>query len=166
MVPCCRNGIGTLHACTKKVRLDGERPNCIVHGGGPRCPGKPGLQACPLGNGITVGESDRQVSYIKDGVQYCCACFCEAFPDDERTKNAKRFVHAKEQAGLKWVMDRRVSGTRRRPDHRPLIHLLGTATQALDAIKAAAVSRKRKAADAGPSASTPAAVLGWDTDDE
>ena len=48
-------------------------------------------------------------------------------------------MHAKEQAvrkfledrfakshpGLKWVMDRRVSGTRRRPDHRPLIHLLG-----------------------------------------
>jgi hypothetical protein len=26
---------------------------------------------------------------------------------------------------LKWVMDRRVNGTRRRPDHRPLIHLLG-----------------------------------------
>ena len=32
---------------------------------------------------------------------------------------------AKSHPGLKWVMDRRVSGTRRRPDHRPLIHLLG-----------------------------------------
>jgi hypothetical protein len=97
------------------------------------------LHACPLGNGITVGESDRQVRYLKDGVQYCCACFCEAFPDDDLSKNAKRFVHAKEQAvraflearfakshpGLKWVMDRQISGTRRRPDHRPLIHLLG-----------------------------------------
>ena len=135
----CRHGIGALHACTNVVQGGGDVPYCKAHGGGHRCPGKPGLHACPLGNSIQVSESDRQVRYLKDGVQYCSACFCEAFPDDELTKNAKRLVHAKEQAvrafleerfatshpGLKWVMDRRVDGTRRRPDHRPLIHLLG-----------------------------------------
>ena len=38
------------------------------------------------------------MQYIKDDVQYCTGCFCEAFPDDELTKNAKRNVNAKEHA--------------------------------------------------------------------
>ena len=37
MAPCCRHGIGALNACTKEVKSGGDRPNCIVHGGGPRC---------------------------------------------------------------------------------------------------------------------------------
>ena len=114
--------------------------HCKVHGGGHRCPGGPDATAgCPLGNGIHVNESDDHVRYLKDGIQYCCACFCDAFKDHELARNAKRRVHAKEQNVreflerrfatshplLKWVMDRQVEGTRRRPDHRPLLHLLG-----------------------------------------
>ena len=37
MNACCRHGIGALHACTKVVFGGGDRPNCIAHGGGPRC---------------------------------------------------------------------------------------------------------------------------------
>ena len=37
MAPCCRHGIGARDACTKVVQKGGDRPNCIVHGGGPRC---------------------------------------------------------------------------------------------------------------------------------
>lgn len=113
--------------------------HCKGHGGGHRCPGAPGEDGCPRNNCITVHESDDNVRYIKNGVQYCCACYCVAWPDDELARNAKRFMHAKEQAvrefleqrfaeshpKLKWVMDRAVKGTRRRPDCRPLIHLIG-----------------------------------------
>lgn len=113
--------------------------HCSGHGGGHRCPGPPDEDACPRGTGIDVADSDDRVRYVKDGVQYCCGCFCAAFKDHELTKNAKAYMHAKEQEvreflerrfaaahpQLKWVMDRCVNGTRRRPDHRPLLHLLG-----------------------------------------
>jgi len=127
--------------CTSAIQHAAGMPNthCRGHGGGPRCPGGANDAVCPLNNCIQVNESDGQVRYLKDGVQYCCGCYCVAFPDDELAKNAKKHMHAKEQAvraflekrweashpALKWVMDRRVEGTRRRPDHRPLIHLLG-----------------------------------------
>lgn len=71
----------------------------------------------------------------------CVSCFSSGFPDDPRSIDAKRHIHAKEQAvrgfldtrfpQLRWVMDRAVDGTRRRPDHRPLIHLLGVTTHDL-----------------------------------
>jgi hypothetical protein len=115
------------------------KTHCPGHGGGHRCPGPPDEDKCPYDNCINVRESDDRLRYIKDGIQYCCGCFCAAFPDEELAKNAKKYMHAKEQAvrafleqrfedshpALKWVMDRAVEGTRRRPDHRPLLHLLG-----------------------------------------
>ena len=130
-----------VRGCVHAVEFAPGTPNthCAGHGGGHRCPGPPDQAKCPLDNYIKVRESDFQVRYIKDGIQYCCGCFCAAFPDDELARNAKRCVHAKEQAvrefleqrfakshpQLKWVMDRAVNGTRRRPDHRPLLHTLG-----------------------------------------
>lgn len=130
-----------VRGCVHQLRFTFGTPktHCIGHGGGHRCPGPPDQAKCPLDNSISVQESYHYVRYIKDGVQYCCGCFCAAFPDDELAKNAKKYMHAKEQAvraflerrfadshpALKWVMDRRVNGTRRRPDHRPLLHLLG-----------------------------------------
>lgn len=127
--------------CRQMVQRAPGTPNthCRGHGGGSRCQGPPGAEACPLNNSIQVTERDSQVRYLKDGVQYCCGCFCAAFKDHELTKNAKAYMHAKEQEvreflerrfaaahpQLKWVMDRCVNGTRRRPDHRPLLHLLG-----------------------------------------
>jgi len=113
--------------------------HCRTHGGGHRCPGRPGEDRCSFDNAIEPCERDDRVRYVHDGVQYCCSCFCAAFKDHELTKNAKRRMHAKEQAvreflerrfaashpQLKWVMDRQVEGTRRRPDHRALLHLLG-----------------------------------------
>jgi hypothetical protein len=130
-----------VRGCVHQVRYTSGTPNthCDGHGGGHRCPGPPDQANCPLNNSICVYESDHIMRYIKDGIQYCCGCFCAAFPDDELARNAKTCMHAKEQAvreflerrfadshpQLKWVMDRRVNGTRRRPDHRPLLHLLG-----------------------------------------
>jgi hypothetical protein len=130
-----------VRGCVQQARNAPGTPNthCDGHGGGHRCPGPPGEDKCPLDNGIHVYESDRHVRYIKDGIQYCSGCFCAAFPDDALARNAKTRMHAKEQAvraflerrfadshpALKWVMDRRVNGTRRRPDHRPLLHLVG-----------------------------------------
>ena len=71
----------------------------------------------------------------------CVRCFCAAFPDDARAIQARRGIHVKEQtvrtylqsrfSQLQWVMDRSVDGTRRRPDHRPLIHLIGVTTHDL-----------------------------------
>ena len=130
-----------VRGCVHEADFAPGTPNthCDGHGGGHRCPGPPDEDKCPLDNCITVHERDDRVRYIKDGIQYCCDCFCTAFPDDELARNAKRCMHAKEQAvreflerrfadshpQLKWVMDRAVNGTRRRPDHRPLLHLLG-----------------------------------------
>jgi hypothetical protein len=130
-----------VRGCTYPVHFATGTPNthCGPHGGGHRCPGPPDEDKCPRNNGITVHDSDHQVNYIKDGVQYCCGCFCKTWPDDELARNAKKYMHAKEQAvreflerrfaeshpQLKWVMDRTVDGTRRRPDHRPLLHLIG-----------------------------------------
>ena len=139
---CCQHGIGSAEACTNVAIANfngGEKTMCAQHGGKVRCPGAPGEDRCPRNNSITAGERDDGVRYIKDGVQYCCACYCRTWKDDELSRNAKKFMHAKEQAvreyleqrfakshpQLKWVMDRQVDGTRRRPDHRPLIHLLG-----------------------------------------
>lgn len=110
---------------------------CVPCGGGKRCPGTPDLTECPYNH--QIGNSDDCAHYIKDGIEYCRLCYCKRWPDDELSKNAKKYMHAKEQAvrefleqrfaeshpALKWVMDRRVDGTSRRPDHRPLIHLLG-----------------------------------------
>lgn len=127
--------------CTVAVKAlgqEGKATHCEAHGGGDRCPGAPGEDACPRDNAISV-HNGSHVRYIKDGTQYCCACYCKAWPDDELSRNAKKYMHAKEQAvrefleqrfadthpQLKWVMDRKVEGTLRRPDHRPLIHLLG-----------------------------------------
>jgi len=130
-----------VRGCISMVKFGSGTTNkyCVGHGGGDRCPGPPNQAKCLLDNYINMKESDRQVRYVKDGVQYCCGCFCAAFPDDALARNAKTCMHAKEQAvraflerrfteshpALKWVMDRRVNGTRRRPDHRPLLHLLG-----------------------------------------
>ena len=140
---CCQHGIGPKDACTQVAVPNvnkGERTFCKVHGGGPRCPGGPTeAGGCPCASGVTLGESDDRVAYVKDGTQYCCRCFCNAWPDDVLSRNAKKYMHAKEQAvreflearfgashpSLKWVMDRAVKGTRRRPDFRPLTHLLG-----------------------------------------
>lgn len=130
-----------VRGCIHKAHPTPGTPNthCDGHGGGHRCPGPPKQGGCPFNHSVRMYESDHQVRYIKDGIQYCCACFCAAFPDDALARNAKTCMHAKEQAvraflelrfadshpALKWVMDRRVEGTRRRPDHRPLLHLLG-----------------------------------------
>ena len=127
--------------CPHEAEFAPGTPNthCRGHGGGHRCPGGPDEDKCPYDNCIDVRERDRQVRYIKDGTQYCCGCFCVAFKDHELTRNAQKHKHAKEQAvreflerrfadshpQLKWVMDRKVEGTLRRPDHRPLLHLLG-----------------------------------------
>ena len=140
---CCQDGIGSKHACTQRAYpnvKDGERTFCPKHGGGPQCPGGPTeAGGCPYASSVHSHESDSQVDYVKDGTQYCCRCFCNAWPDDVLSRNAKKYMHAKEQAvreflearfgashpSLKWVMDRAVKGTRRRPDFRPLTHLLG-----------------------------------------
>ena len=130
-----------VRGCPHRAEFTPGTPNthCGGHGGGHRCPGGPDEDKCPYDNGIDVRERDSQVRYIEDGIQYCCGCFCVAFKDHELTRNAKKQKHAKEQAvraflerrfershpQLKWVMDRKVEGTLRRPDHRPLLHLLG-----------------------------------------
>ena len=140
---CCQHGIGPKDACAQRAYpnvKDGERTFCLKHGGGRRCPGGPTeAGGCHYASGVTPRDSNSQVAYVKDGTQYCCRCFCKAWPDDVLSRNAKKFMHAKEQAvrtflearfaeshpSLKWVMDRAVEGTRRRPDFRPLTHLLG-----------------------------------------
>lgn len=139
---CCQHGIGSVEACTTRAFANfqgGEATMCVAHGGGARCPGAPGAEGCPRSNAIHVHEQDDHVRFIKNGVQYCCACYCSEWPDDALSRNARKYMHAKEQAvrefleqrfgeshpSLKWVMDRAVEGTRRRPDFRPLTHLLG-----------------------------------------
>ncbi len=140
---CCQHGIGPKDACTqvaKPIVNKGEAIFCKMHGGGPRCPGGPTeVGGCPCASSVQPHESDDRVAYVKDGTQYCCRCFCKEWPDDVLSRNAKAHMHAKEQAvreflearfgashpSLKWVMDRAVKGTRRRPDFRPLTHLLG-----------------------------------------
>ena len=125
--PACQN-------CNQLAQLNpstGEQKWCIACGGGPRCPGPPGIGSCPYNHSAKRKEDGYQIYY--DGL--CCHCFCSAYPDSERAKNAKAYMHAKEQAvrdflekafpRVKWVFDRRVEGTRRRPDHRPLIHGIG-----------------------------------------
>ena len=125
-----------LNCMQKAQKTPGKKiaTHCAQHGGGIRCPGPPGEDKCPYDNYVTP-KCDKQVWY--DGL--CCGCFCKGFPEDERAINAKKHMLAKEQAvrealvehfkakypQLKWVMDRAVEGTLRRPDYRPLIHLLG-----------------------------------------
>ena len=67
--------------------------------------------------------------------------FCAAHPDDPRARNAKKRMNFKEQTvrefleaafpGVRWVMDRQVEGTRRRPDARPLIRGIGVGSHDL-----------------------------------
>lgn len=124
--------------CTNLARRDPMKKDqdsqfCIRHGGGRRCQGL-NNDGCPL-NAFVHQKCQAQIWY--DGL--CTSCFIVAFPDDDRTKNAKKQFHAREHGvrehlekrysqthpNLKWVMDRRVDGTRRRPDHRPLVNLIG-----------------------------------------
>jgi hypothetical protein len=108
----------------------GEARFCIAHGGGWRCPGIVGGDGqCPLGYSIQRCERD-----IYDG--RCVRCFCRSFPNDERAKRARGWVHAKEQAVRKvleaafpdynWTFDKSSTSrtfvvgvnTRLRPDAR------------------------------------------------
>ena len=108
----------------------GAATYCIQHGGGRRCAGPIGCDACPLGIAVHCGKGD-----VYDG--RCVRCFCASFPDDARARNAKGWVHAKEQAVVKaleaafpdhnWVFDKTFShrtfvvgapSTRYRPDAR------------------------------------------------
>jgi hypothetical protein len=108
----------------------GERRFCKTHGGGRRCPGVVGGDGqCPLGIAVNLGKRD-----IYDG--RCVRCFCASFPNDERAKNARGWVHAKEQAVRKvlerafpnynWTFDKSFThrtfvvgvNTRFRPDAR------------------------------------------------
>ena len=85
--------------------VDGTpKTHCKGHGGGHRCPGPPGQDKCPLDTSINLHTSDDRVCYVKDDVQYCCGCFCAAFPDDALARNAKRCMHAKEQAHIVAVL--------------------------------------------------------------
>ena len=94
------------------------------------CPGAAPNTECPFGHQVNP-RCDTKTWY--DGL--CCACFCASHPDDPRAVNSKKYMHFKEQTvrafleatfpSVKWVMDRTVEGTRRRPDHRPLIHGIG-----------------------------------------
>ena len=121
--------------------LAGETRFCVTHGGGLRCKGyidhQDGVEKpCYYNHTAQKGESDTQVDY--EG--RCAYCYCRTFPDSEKAKNAKRHAHVKELAvrawleehysdvgglALRWVFDRTVEGTRRRPDGRPLLHMLG-----------------------------------------
>ena len=108
----------------------GAATHCTQHGGGRRCPGPVGCDACPLGIAVQNGKRD-----VYDG--RCVRCFCTSFPNDARARNAKGWVHAKEQATVKaletafpdhnWVFDKTFShrtfvvgtcSTRFRPDAR------------------------------------------------
>jgi hypothetical protein len=109
----------------------GEPLFCVAHGGGRRCPGVVGGDGqCPLGFAVQHGERN-----VYDG--RCVRCFCSSFPNDERTKRARGWVHAKEQAVRKvleaafpdynWTFDKQfthrtfvvgVVNTRFRPDAR------------------------------------------------
>jgi hypothetical protein len=108
----------------------GEARFCRTHGGGQRCPGIVGSDGqCPLGIAVQNGKQD-----VYDG--RCVRCFCASFPDDERAKRARGWVHAKEQAVRKvleaafpdyhWTFDKSFThrtfvvgaNTRFRPDAR------------------------------------------------
>jgi hypothetical protein len=109
----------------------GEARFCVSHGGGVRCPGVVGGDGqCPLGIAVHTGKQD-----VYDG--RCARCFCASFPNDERAKRARGWVHAKEQAVRKvlerafpdynWTFDKQFThrtfvvgavNTRFRPDAR------------------------------------------------
>jgi hypothetical protein len=81
--------------CNQQAECNGdgcETRFCIGHGGGRRCPGIVGGDGkCPLGFAAHTGKRD-----VYDG--RCIRCFCSSFPNDDRAKRARGWVHAKEQA--------------------------------------------------------------------
>ena len=81
--------------CTQRAYTgrDGTTRFCVQHGGGFRCLGYKG-EECPYNIAVNRGKGD-----IYSG--HCVRCFCAQFPDDERAKTAKGYIHAKEQAVTK-----------------------------------------------------------------
>lgn len=83
--------------CTQHARVerDGTTRFCRLHGGGFRCLGYKS-EECPYSISIDRGKKD-----IYSG--HCVRCFCAQFPNEERAKTAKGYIHAKEQAVTKFL---------------------------------------------------------------
>jgi hypothetical protein len=82
---------------------NGEKPNrCNRHGGGVRCKG-----AILFTTGEHVPCGDNVSVHTGKGAKYdgrCVRCFCQTVdPNDERVKNAKAYMHAREQAVMKLL---------------------------------------------------------------
>jgi hypothetical protein len=104
----------------------GEFKWCKQHGGGRRCKGAdPKTDGCPLGMSISREDDTRHIPY--DGL--CVGCFCEAFPEDPRAINAKKWFKVKEKeviavlqsdvSDLTLILDTAFAvGVRDRPDAR------------------------------------------------
>lgn len=103
----------------------GEKMWCSQHGGGRRCQGVDKEEGCPLGRAIAEPNSKQAIWY--DGL--CVKCFCDAFPNEPRAINAKRWFKAREQEvvavlkeafpGRHWILDKGFAkGVLQRPDMR------------------------------------------------
>ena len=96
---------GATWTCGKRAEWaqKGEKPNrCILHGGGVRCKGAILFTTgehvpCGYNVGVHTGKGGKY-----DG--RCVRCFCQTEdPNDERVKNAKAYMHAREQAVMKLL---------------------------------------------------------------
>jgi hypothetical protein len=103
----------------------GEYKWCTQHGGGRRCKGANEEVGCPLGRSISEPNSKYHKSY--DGL--CVKCFCDAFPNDPRAIEAKKWHKAREQEVVSvlkeafptrhWILDKGFAkGVLQRPDMR------------------------------------------------
>ena len=96
---------GATWTCGKvaqQAQKGNKRNRCILHGGGARCKGAILFttgEHVPCGYNVSVntGKKDKY-----DG--RCVRCFCQTVdPNDERVKNAKAYMHAREQAVMKLL---------------------------------------------------------------
>jgi hypothetical protein len=106
-------------------KLHGKH-HCIPCGNAKMCPGGNASEGCPYGVSVAVGEAGKKYD------QLCVRCFCAAFPNDERAKQAKAYLHAREQTVMaalaeafpqyRWTFDRAYAvGHRQRPDARAVL---------------------------------------------
>ena len=114
--------------CCTRARQNpdtGELKWCIQHGGGRRCKGANEAEGCPLGRMINDPNAKQAIWY--DGL--CVKCFCDAFPNEPRAINARKWHKAREQEvvavlkeafpGRHWILDKGFAkGVLQRPDMR------------------------------------------------
>lgn len=86
-------------SCNQRAEPNGKgdtATHCVQHGGGPRCKGPNKETECPYGFSVQRGKWN-----VYDG--QCIRCFCVSNPNDERAKNARGYIHAKEQEVAKQL---------------------------------------------------------------